>query len=466
MEVLTDDSKRKLPLLTEAYRPGEGELQVIEESVGSTGKKRLVLKSPLGVGGKLNGNCRVYPAPTYKREALKVKALCEQGELLGAVDHPTPDMSGPRIMGSGVLYRKIEVNESADGNEVYLSGEAVVLDNEAGQTLRSVIEACKDSGLPLRGIGFSTRGFGTAVKREWNGVKDVQVINDDYQMTTIDVVLRPSEDTARVSSLAFENQQGHGPEEIEMSEFKTFKEFKEKYPDLVEMLLKDADFVALAAQSEAVVAIVDKGLREGIEAQAKQLVDAAKKQIAIEVRAVADEEWEAKLHEAKEQNAQALAVLESLKKILREHKILTDEPGDGPKDDQTEAFRAENAALRKQIEDTQKQFSEMQARLNEKSMKETLQEATKEYDPHVRKFVVDTVAEMISEGRITTTDGVVEHVGKQLEKVKAFIESNSGKPSPSPVQKSKSVDPEQKDPNPPVARQDMTEQWKQGVQNV
>ena len=165
MEVLTDDSKRKLPLLTESYRPGEGELQVLEESIGETGKKRLVLKSPLGVGGRVNGNRRVYPAPIYKREALKVKTLCEQGELLGAVDHPAPDMSEPRIMGSGVLYRKIEVAESADGKEIFLSGEAVVLDNDEGRTLRSVIEACQDSKLPCGGLGFQPVDSGQRSKR-------------------------------------------------------------------------------------------------------------------------------------------------------------------------------------------------------------------------------------------------------------------------------------------------------------
>jgi hypothetical protein len=465
MEVLTDDSKRKLPLLTESYRPGEGELQVLEESIGETGKKRLVLKSPLGVGGRVNGNRRVYPAPIYKREALKVKTLCEQGELLGAVDHPAPDMSEPRIMGSGVLYRKIEVAESADGKEIFLSGEAVVLDNDEGRTLRSVIEACQDSKLPLRGIGFSTRGFGTAVKKEWNGVKDVQVINDDYEMVTIDVVLRPSEDTARVSQIALENQQGHGPKEMEMSEFKTYKEFREKHPELVEQFFKDAEFVGEAAKCEAVVAVVEKGLREGLETQAKQIAEAAKRQITIEARAAADEEWEAKLNDAKGQNAQALAVLESLKRILKEHKVLADEPGDGPKDNQTEAFRAENAALRKQIEDTQKQFSEMQARLNEKSMKEALEEATREDDPHVRKFIVDTVTEMIAEKRISTTDAVIEKVESQRAKVKVFIESKAGQPTPVP--KARTEDPEKKDPvAPQSATTDLNEQWEQGARRV
>lgn len=462
MEVLTDDSKHKLPLLTEAYRPGDDELQILEESVGTTGKKRLVLKSPLGVGGKINGNRRVYPPKIYKREALKIKALCEQGELLGAVDHPAPEMSDPRIMGSGVLYRKIEVTESGDGNEVYLSGEAVILDNEEGRTLRSVIEACQDSKLPLRGIGFSTRGFGTAVKTEWNGVQDVQVINDDYRMVTIDVVLRPSEDTARVSQIAVENQQGHGPKEMDMSEFKTYKEFKEKHPELVEQFFRDGDFVGEAANCEAVVAIVEKGLREGLETQAKQIVEAAKRQIAIEARAAADEEWEAKLNEAKGQNAQALAVLESLKKILKDHNVLADEPTGNPTDDKTEAFRAENAALRKQIEDTQKQFSEMQARLNEKSMKEALQEAVKEDDPHVRQFILDSVTDMIVEKRIETTDAVVAQVEKQRAKVKAFIESKAGQAAPAP--KAKLDDPEKNDPVP--SPNDLSETWKQGVQRV
>ncbi len=412
--------------LFEVYIPDASEVEICQEAITDNGPKTTVIRSPLGTGGIINENKRYYPPDIYEREANKIKALAEQGELPGNVDHPYgPEGQNRRLMGAGVRYRKIDVQRT-DGI-VRMTCEAVVLKNQFGDQIQSWI----DSGGK---IGFSTRGYGDRKIGTVNGVSGVEIIQDNYRMVAPDVVLGPADRSTVNNQITLE-------QEAEM-EVKTLEEFKTKYPELYKQ------FVGEAAEDKGVIEAVQARLKPDLEAEVKKIAEDAKARIELEARAASDEEWRAKLDEAQKQGEAALAVVASMRKALVDAKFVRIEASDPTKtpEQQSEAMRIELDDLKKRLDCLEGENAGLKKRIADESLRKALAEAVKTDDPQVRQWILDVIGPRLDKGEFQTSDAVEKAVAETRQHAQRLIESKVLAAGPS-VGKARTADPNAPDPS-------------------
>jgi len=141
-------------------------------------------------GDKLNKNNRVYGMPIWNQEIPRVKPAVLEGSFVGMANHPG-FFRGEDILATVVKFTDLWT----EGKDVY--GDVIVIPTTAG---KDVIELAKAKVK----IGVSSRGHGTAVKQDWTDPetgevhKDVNVIQDDYELIAFDLVSRPSVKDAKV----------------------------------------------------------------------------------------------------------------------------------------------------------------------------------------------------------------------------------------------------------------------------
>ncbi len=391
--------------LFEVFMPADGEVQIFQEAITENGPKTTVIRSPLGTGGIINENKRYYPPDTYEREALKVKALAEQGELPGNVDHPLgPEGQNRRLMGAGVRYRKIDV-ERMNGT-VRMTCEAIVLKNQFGDQIQSWI----DSGGKL---GFSTRGYGDRKIGTVNGISGVEIIQDNYRMVAPDVVLGPADRSTVNNTITLE-------QEAEM-EVKTLAEFKEKMPELYKQ------FVAEAVENKDIAEAVQAKLKPDLEVEVKKMATDQKARIELEARAAADEEWHGKLDEAQKQGQAAIAVVESIKKRLVETGFVRVEASDPTKtpDQQSEAMRTELGDLKKRLDALEGENTDLKKKISHESLRKSLAEAVKDDDPKVRQWILDMIVPRLDKAEFEASDAVEKAVAETRQHAQKLIESQA-----------------------------------------
>ena len=119
-----------------------------------------------------NGNGRVYPEETLRREVENYKRVIADRRALGELDHP--DDSVVNLRNVSHLVTDIWI----DGNRVM--GKLEVLPTPSGEILKGLVSA----GVK---IGISSRGLGSV--RESRGVTTV---NEDFQLICFDIVREPS----------------------------------------------------------------------------------------------------------------------------------------------------------------------------------------------------------------------------------------------------------------------------------
>lgn len=145
-------------------------------------EKRFVREGGLILSGVMqradakNGNGRVYPYETLRREIQNYEKLVRERRALGELDHPD----------DSVINLK---NASHMVTEVWWEGKDVmgkikVLETPSGQILKSLVE----SGAQL---GISSRALGSV--REEAGQT---IVEDDLQLICFDMVSEPSTDGA------------------------------------------------------------------------------------------------------------------------------------------------------------------------------------------------------------------------------------------------------------------------------
>lgn len=119
-----------------------------------------------------NGNGRVYPEQTLRREIENYKNLISQNRAVGELDHP--DDSVINLKNVSHLVTDVWWN----GKDVM--GKLKILDTPAGNILKSLIS----NGVTL---GISSRALGS--------VKESQgktIVEDDLQLICFDIVSEPS----------------------------------------------------------------------------------------------------------------------------------------------------------------------------------------------------------------------------------------------------------------------------------
>lgn len=160
----------------------EVKVEILEQT-DKPGKKNyfiegIFLQSELG-----NRNGRVYPHAVLKREVDRyVQESVSKNRALGELNHP----DSPTINLDRVSHMITSIKE--DGTNFI--GRAKVLDTPTGKIVKAFI----DEGVQL---GVSSRGMGSLKELDTN----LQEVQDDYYLSTVDVVADPSAPDAFVKGV-------------------------------------------------------------------------------------------------------------------------------------------------------------------------------------------------------------------------------------------------------------------------
>jgi hypothetical protein len=170
-----------MKLLREDSFDVKPETQVLEES-GIT-QKHHWLSGCFMQAETVNKNNRIYSRPILERELGRYgKIITEKrASSMGELGHP----DSPTINLDKTSHRFTEMH--MDGNNIV--GKAKVLDTPNGRIVKSLI----DEGVIL---GMSSRGLGS-VKSENN----INLVQDDFHLATIDIVADPSAPDAFVNGI-------------------------------------------------------------------------------------------------------------------------------------------------------------------------------------------------------------------------------------------------------------------------
>ena len=146
------------------------------------GEKNTFLQGVFMQAEQKNRNGRIYPKETlFKAVEKYINEQVKTGRAVGELDHP----AGPQINLDKVSHKITRLE--FDGDNVV--GKAQVLNTPMGKIVEGLIEG----GVKL---GVSSRGMGTVENR-----KGATYVNDDYMLSTVDIVQDPSAQGAFVDGI-------------------------------------------------------------------------------------------------------------------------------------------------------------------------------------------------------------------------------------------------------------------------
>jgi hypothetical protein len=153
---------------------------ILESTKG--GEKKYIIDGVFMQAEQVNRNRRVYPKKVLENAVSKyLTEYVNKGRAVGELNHP----DGPTINLDKVSHRITEL--SWNGNDVV--GKALILNTPMGNIVKGLLEGgCK--------LGVSSRGMGTVASK--NGRSEV---NDDFTLSTIDIVQDPSAPSAFVNGI-------------------------------------------------------------------------------------------------------------------------------------------------------------------------------------------------------------------------------------------------------------------------
>lgn len=157
-----------------------GDVEVLTEATNN--QKKYYIKGVFAQAEQKNRNGRNYPRASMEKAVKAYEELIKKRRALGELNHP----DHPNVN----LERASHLIESMkwDGNNVI--GKARILtEMPMGKVAKGLI----DEGIQL---GVSTRGLGSLVNK--NGVN---VVQDDFVMTAVDIVADPSAPDAFVEGV-------------------------------------------------------------------------------------------------------------------------------------------------------------------------------------------------------------------------------------------------------------------------
>jgi hypothetical protein len=132
-------------------------------------------KGPFGKCGIATSNGRLYTRPVMEREIAKLQESIKQRKLYGELDHPGDGKT--KLGRASHIITGLEIME--DGT---IMGELEVIPTSNGKDLEAILSrGCS--------VDVSSRGFGTVKMSEGEGGKQVQIVQDDYNLKTYDVVV-------------------------------------------------------------------------------------------------------------------------------------------------------------------------------------------------------------------------------------------------------------------------------------
>lgn len=222
-------------LITEQIFDGIQTKNVIDES---TGKKNYYVEGIFLQAEEKNRNGRIYASSILEREVERFRVeYINKNRSVGELNHP----ESPSIN----YERSCQLIESLTKNGNNWEGRAKILSTPMGNIIKGLV----DDGVQ---VGESSRGLGTLTERE-----GINYVNEDYYMTTIDVVSDPSAPAAFVNGI-FEGK------EFYMGNDTEFIEKVKKYVD------KESSKVGFSMVEEQVVIIAFEKMLNNITEQKMQ----------------------------------------------------------------------------------------------------------------------------------------------------------------------------------------------------
>ena len=304
-------TRQTLQPLIEVFASDFGRITLEEKDSGPNGRKQLWLETPVQKADVRNRNGRVYPRAVLEREVERFQEHIKAGTSYGAADHPKPG-EVPSVLSQAVLWKGVTMDEAG-----LVRARGIVMETHAGQQVRAILDA---GGA----IGTSSRGRGTvSLKSHGKTSEQSEVVNDDYQLRTFDLVIDQSVPDA-VSRLAkyeqhlMEQEGVQEPENMKLT-LETLKaEHPEAYRDLLAEAKKDmGSDEALQSRLAALLKERETELREkfraemtesgcvldearatrvaGLEAFATVVIEAAKEAGILANEALGDEEAATKI---------------------------------------------------------------------------------------------------------------------------------------------------------------------------
>lgn len=129
---------------------------------------------------KKNGNGRIYPYETFKKESDRYLAeIVKKGYALGSLDHE--DSSEISLKTASHIIDDLWWKDSDQG-EKQLFGKLRLLNTPHGQIAKEIVL----SGIPL---GISSRAVGSIEK---NHAQGADIVQPDFHLITYDIVGTPS----------------------------------------------------------------------------------------------------------------------------------------------------------------------------------------------------------------------------------------------------------------------------------
>ncbi|KKL56373.1 hypothetical protein LCGC14_2246040, partial [marine sediment metagenome] len=117
--------------------------------------------------GIINKNRRYYSKEVFEKSVGKAQTKIAEGSMIGELDHPDWDAS---LKTTTIKFTKLYLEDDQnDPERPFVAFEGIVLDNDHGRQLLSLLEA----GVK---VGMSTRGSGKRRVGNVAGEEDVTII--------------------------------------------------------------------------------------------------------------------------------------------------------------------------------------------------------------------------------------------------------------------------------------------------
>lgn len=144
---------------------------------------KLILRRmsfPFAIADKENSNGRTYPSALLKREVQRMNDKIKDSKIAGCVEHPVDGIT--KLGDVSHFIEELEFDE----NSKTARATASILGTQKGKDVLTLLQA----GMRM---GVSMRGFGT--------VGDDGEVQDDYALTSIDIVTGPACEDAKLSDM-------------------------------------------------------------------------------------------------------------------------------------------------------------------------------------------------------------------------------------------------------------------------
>ena len=181
----------------------------VEECLNESGQKekKYKIKGIFTTIGEKNRNGRVYPRDLWVREVQNYQNEIKNGTINTLMEYEHPSRTEVDPMQAVAKIEKLQI----EGN--YVMGEAVLLNNEKSNQLKSLIENGVKISVSSRGVGNVENGTVTS-----------------FKLITYDVVPNPSDYNATMNGICESHQLTEGvikDVEYDINEFGNIVERKE-----------------------------------------------------------------------------------------------------------------------------------------------------------------------------------------------------------------------------------------------